>query len=228
MPYKNLSLLKWIALILMIGDHINKYLLNESIPFLYYAGRVAMPLFVYVMAYNLARPDTFMNGGYSRIFQRLFVFGVIATPAYILLGGILYDWWPLNILFTLLTICLICYLIDKPGRIYKLYSLLVFASFGAVVEFWWPAVAMGVLVWLYYKKEQGVFLFLALLSCAALAVINQNFYALLAVPVIIVAGEIRINVPRLKWLFYAFYPVHLYLILALRAYLSNQGYLFFT
>nr|WP_274944960.1 hypothetical protein [Salmonella enterica] len=25
--------MKWVALILMIGDHINKYLLNDTIPF---------------------------------------------------------------------------------------------------------------------------------------------------------------------------------------------------
>ncbi|ECP0066849.1 conjugal transfer protein TraX, partial [Salmonella enterica] len=28
MPFKNVELIKWVALILMIGDHINKYLLN--------------------------------------------------------------------------------------------------------------------------------------------------------------------------------------------------------
>ncbi|EBM5962874.1 TPA: TraX family protein [Salmonella enterica subsp. enterica serovar 16:l,v:-] len=67
MPYKNVALLKWIALILMIGDHINKYLLNESVPFLYYMGRIAMPLFVYVLAYNLSRPDVLKNGVYSRL-----------------------------------------------------------------------------------------------------------------------------------------------------------------
>ncbi len=45
MPFKNVELIKWVALILMIGDHINKYLLNDTIPILYNAGRVVMPLF---------------------------------------------------------------------------------------------------------------------------------------------------------------------------------------
>ncbi|EAT8674938.1 TPA: conjugal transfer protein TraX [Escherichia coli] len=228
MPYKNLTLIKWIAVILMIGDHINKYLLNESMPFLYYAGRIAMPLFVYVLAYNLARPDNLSSGAYSRIIPRLMVFGLISTPAYILLDGILDGWWPLNILFTLLTITIICYFLDKGGRLPALYALIVFFALGAVVEFWWPAIAMGVCVWLYYRKGRGIFLCLALLACTSLVLINQNFYALLAVPVIIIAGYVRFPVRRFKWVFYAFYPAHLYLILALRSYLTSQGYLFFT
>ena len=40
MPFKNVELIKWVALILMIGDHINKYLLNDTIPILYNAGNV--------------------------------------------------------------------------------------------------------------------------------------------------------------------------------------------
>ena len=61
-----------------------------------------------------------------------------------------------------------------------------------------------------------------------LAFINHNSYALLAVPVLILAGNISLVVPRMKWLFYVFYPLHLYLILALRSYLTGKGYLFFT
>jgi len=48
--------LKYLALLFMIGDHVNKYLFNATLPGLFELGRLAMPLFGIVMAYNLARP----------------------------------------------------------------------------------------------------------------------------------------------------------------------------
>ncbi|HIC9133542.1 TPA: TraX family protein [Salmonella enterica] len=228
MPFKNAELIKWVALILMIGDHINKYLLNDTIPILYNAGRVVMPLFCFVLAYNLARPDSYTYRVYSKVCQRLMIFGLLATPAYIMLGGVIDGWWPLNILFTLQAVTIICYLIELGERRHLLFALLVFAGYGAIVEFWWPAVAMGVCIWLYYKKGRGVFILLAFVSCVLLTVINHNFYALLAIPLISIIGNIRFNLPRLKWFFYVFYPTHLYLILALQLYLTTKGYLFFT
>lgn len=228
MQVKNIELIKWVALILMVGDHINKYLLNDTVLFLYNAGRVAMPLFCFTLAYNLARPGTLKNNVYIRVSQRLFVFGVIATPAYILLGGVINGWWPLNILFTLFSLSVICYFLELGQGRELFYAFLVFAASGAVVEFWWPAIAMGVCIWLYYKNGGNIFLFLALTFCSTLAFINHNSYALLAVPVLILAGNISLVVPRMKWLFYVFYPLHLYLILALRSYLTGKGYLFFT
>ncbi|WP_010101405.1 TraX family protein [Verminephrobacter aporrectodeae] len=50
--------LKWLALALMTGDHVNKYLFNATLPVLFEAGRLALPIFVFVLACNLARPGT--------------------------------------------------------------------------------------------------------------------------------------------------------------------------
>ncbi|MBK7549911.1 MAG: hypothetical protein IPI20_19875 [Rhodoferax sp.] len=54
-----LEALKWLALVLMTGDHVNKYVLADSLPGLFELGRLAMPLFMFVLAYNLARPGAF-------------------------------------------------------------------------------------------------------------------------------------------------------------------------
>ena len=81
----SLEALKWIALVLMTGDHVNKYLFNGTIPALFNAGRVALPLFIFVLAYNLARPGTLERGAYPRTMKRLALFGVLATPAFIAL-----------------------------------------------------------------------------------------------------------------------------------------------
>ncbi len=51
-----LKALEWIGLLLMTGDHVNKYLLNDTVPLLFDADRAVMPIFAFVLAFNLARP----------------------------------------------------------------------------------------------------------------------------------------------------------------------------
>jgi hypothetical protein len=48
--------LKWLAVALMVVDHLNKFVFKKSVPSLFVLGRVAMPLFFFVLAYNLAQP----------------------------------------------------------------------------------------------------------------------------------------------------------------------------
>lgn len=51
-----LESLKWLALGLMVIDHLNAYLWAWRYPPLYALGRLTFPLFAFVLAYNLARP----------------------------------------------------------------------------------------------------------------------------------------------------------------------------
>ena len=83
--------MKWLALLSMTGDHVNKCLFNGTLPFLFEIGRLAMPLFmfIFILAYKLARPGIYENGAYLRIMTRLTIFGLLATPAFIAFGGLL-------------------------------------------------------------------------------------------------------------------------------------------
>jgi len=38
--------MKWLALLSITGDHVNKYLFNGTLPFLFEIARLAMPLFI--------------------------------------------------------------------------------------------------------------------------------------------------------------------------------------
>ena len=84
--------MKWLALLSMTGDHVNKYLFNGTLPFLFEIGRLAMPLFIFVLAYNLVRPGVYESGAYLRIMTRLTIFGLLASPVFIALGGLLDGW----------------------------------------------------------------------------------------------------------------------------------------
>jgi len=56
-----------LGLALMTLDHINKHLLHERVTALFDLGRMALPLFGLVLAYNLARPGTLERGVYIRV-----------------------------------------------------------------------------------------------------------------------------------------------------------------
>lgn len=83
-----LEAVKWLALLCMLLDHVNKYLLAGAEPALFALGRLALPLFGFVLAYNLARPGALARGAYRRLLPRLAAFGALASPSFIALGGL--------------------------------------------------------------------------------------------------------------------------------------------
>ena len=53
-----LEALKWLGIGLMTLDHMNKFLNGGQSAFIFDLGRIALPLFGFVLAYNLARPGS--------------------------------------------------------------------------------------------------------------------------------------------------------------------------
>ncbi len=209
----SLEALKWVALVLMVGDHVNKYLLHESSASLYALGRMVMPIFGFVLMHNLCRPGALANGLHVRAIKRLAIFGALSTPAFVYLVG----WWPLNILFTLLVATLIVLLWEQGGTARRLLAFPLFLVGGALVEFWWPALLCCLGAWAYLRKHTPLRLSLWVLATASLAVINGNFAAVVALPLIWAATRVDVPMPRMRWVFYAFYPAHLSFLAAFLA-----------
>lgn len=219
--------LKWLALLLMTGDHVNKYLFNATLPYLFEAGRLALPLFVFVLAYNLARPGTLERGVYGRTMWRLALFGAVATVPFVALGGLYAGWWPFNVMFTLLVVTATAYLIEHGGKLHLVAAGGVFLLGGSSVEYWWPAVAFGLAVWSYARRPSWTAALVALLACAGLWFINRNLWAMVTLPVLVLASRVDLRLPRLCWAFYAYYPLHLVVLWLIRIPMSKAGYLFF-
>jgi len=207
-----LEALKWLGLVLMTLDHLNKFVFEQRLPLAYEAGRVALPLFAFVLGYNLARPGA--NAGASvRSIKRMLVAGLVASPMFVLLVG----WWPLNVLFTLALAAAVIHLLDRGGvgRIAVAGALFVFA--GALVEFWWFGVLACLLAWVYCKRPTVGHLIAWTAATAALGVVNGNLWSLAALPLVLLAPHVQLRVPRHQHWFYAYYPVHLAIILAAQA-----------
>lgn len=82
-----LEALKWLAMVLMVIDHANKWVFDASFHWMYAAGRLSAPIFVFVLAYNLARPHALPSGACLRTAKRLALFGALATPAFMALNN---------------------------------------------------------------------------------------------------------------------------------------------
>lgn len=215
-PDGSLEALKWLALGLMVADHINKYLLGGAVTVLFALGRIAMPVFAMVLAYNLARPGALECGVHVRAMRRLAVAAVVATVPFMALGGLGWGWWPVNIMGTLLVATVTVYLVDKGGKARIMGALVLVLFAGLVVEYWWPALALVVSSWLYFRRPGWPALIGVAAGLAGLYPINHNWWAFAAVPLMLSASRMRICLPRAPRLFYVAYPLHLALIWLVR------------
>jgi TraX protein len=205
------EILKWIAAALMVGDHVNKYLLHGSAPALFDAGRLAMPLFAIVLGYNLARPGQ----SYGRVAARMAIAGTLASVPFVALGGLGWGWWPLNIMATFLVATVICWLLASDGALRIAAAAGLFVVGGSSVEFWWPGIALCVASWSYARTPSWRALAASALAVFSLRVINGNDWALATFVAILPAMHVpdSLRVPRPRLFFYAFYPVHLAVLL---------------
>ncbi|RYE72867.1 MAG: conjugal transfer protein TraX [Oxalobacteraceae bacterium] len=204
----SLNAAKWLALVLMIIDHSNKYIFGGSVHWMFALGRISMPLFAFTLGYNLARPGMLINGGYRRLSIRLAIFGLLATAPFIVVNKLAHG-WPLNMMFTLLVAVVTAWMLDTGKRVQSTAAWLVFAWAGALGEYWWPAISLSLCVWAYQRKPSGAPVLGFAVSLCALWFINGNFWALASVPVLWLLRYWPYMLPRAQWLFYSFYPLHL-------------------
>lgn len=208
----SLEALKWLALLLMTLDHINHFLFDLKIPMMYNAGRIAMPLFGFVLAYNLARLNSLTKNTHKRVMKRLITYGLIATPFY----GAINQWWPVNIMFTLLVATYLIYRIEMAGRNYVWKCCFLFFISGFLVEYFWFATVYCLAAWWYCKSASLHRGLLWIAATMMLFLINQNHWSLLALPIILIASHVNIKIPQVRQVFYIYYPLHLALILLCR------------
>jgi hypothetical protein len=203
--------LKWLALSLMVGDHVNRYVLQGSQPWLYDAGRLAMPLFASILGVHLARdssPST-RQRRYRRVALRLAVAGTAATLPLASLGALLWGWYPLNVLFTLLFATGLMALLDTPTVAARCGATSVFIISGAFVEFWWPGLATSMAAWFLARRPSGGRLLMWLCALLSLTYVNGTPWALGAAPLFMAASGLKIRLRRLPYIFYSLYPLHL-------------------
>ncbi|MGV3742896.1 MAG: TraX family protein, partial [Burkholderiaceae bacterium] len=171
-----LEALKYLALVLMVLDHANRFVLGSSVPGFFYLGRLAFPLFAVVLGWNLARPGLIDSGAAARVLKRLLLFGAIATIPYA--GMLGYHWWQLNILFTLAAGTAVILLIAKRSAASMVLAAILFAISGMAVDYAWYGVAVCVASWMLSRRPTWLSFSAWIAALTSLAVINGNYIAL--------------------------------------------------
>jgi hypothetical protein len=205
----------------MLGDHVNKYLLHDAVPVLFDAGRLVMPIFAVVLGYNLARPGTLASGVYPRALTRLAVGAALSSAPFMALGGLGWGWWPLNVMAALGLVVAALWLFELGGAARVSSGVALLLVGGLFVEFWWAILAITVAAWLYARHPRWSALGLALIGFASLHLVNRNEWALAALPLIALASCVDLSVPRVRWAFYVFYPLHLAVIWGVRSWVTS-------
>ncbi|WP_330970449.1 TraX family protein, partial [Lysobacter sp. A3-1-A15] len=144
----------------------------------------------------------------------LLVFGALALPAHAYLFADLYGWWPLNIL---LTFAVAVGVLDLSTRGRDELAAAVFVIGGALVEYWWPGVALVIAATWHFQRPTGRTLVLVAVALVGLCAVNLNGWALLALPVAAAAVVWSPTLLRLRWAFWLAYPLHLLAIAILSA-----------
>jgi len=214
------ELLKWIALLLMTGDHVAKVLDDGYLPVVSELGRVAFPLFALVMAYNLAQP----GADVLKSVRRLLLWGILAQPA----CGLAFGYWvPFNVLLSFALAAAVIWSIQQ--RQWTLLGMCVLAA-PPLVDYNWAGLILVLAAWWMFRlravpqapREDGTrhgfrhMLEHGYARIAALVVAfgplcwsNGNGWALLALPAVALLANRDFTIPRTGRAFYIYYVGHL-------------------
>lgn len=214
----SIEAVKWLALLSMTIDHVNRVFFNTAIYPAYCIGRLAMPLFAFILAYNLAQPGTLNRGVYSRVLIRLIIFGILAIPGYMAMRH-LQTLYPLNIMFSLAASTAVLYFYEEGGGANKTISLFIILLGGLFVEYDWIGIIFCITAWCYCRKPSILSLFACIVAFIFLDLQNRNSWALLSIAVIFLATKVDLKIPRIPYLFYVYYPLHLTVLYLLKKFM---------
>jgi hypothetical protein len=205
---------KWVAVVSMTIDHAGKIVVPELYAETHLLGRLAMPLFAFIVGARLALSP----GLASRYLRSLVPWAIASQPVYVVVG---HDWSELNVLATLALGVVATWGVEalRAGRrgpgVWAIAGALLaspFVEFGPLGVALVPASA-----WLARHRVAR-----AAWACGALGLVANlhgeppllrlgDVSAVLASAVAVASLHAPWRLPRLpKHLFYAWYPAHLY------------------
>ena len=248
---ENTSLLKILAIALMIVDHVGAVFFTRPryIVEMRFFGRIAFPLFAWCLVVG-----TEYTRNIWKYLLRLLVVGLIAQPCYML--GLKHQWHELSIFATLLLGAAGIAGIRTKKYGSHIWAPLLAMAIPLFVKMDYDCLGVGLILGLYAcRKSKGAIACFFAAFCmywgwisgsslsslfgfalpksipaipylgrAWTAVLYLQFWAILALPLMIIPMGRRFKVPQ--WVWYAAYPVHLLVIGVIRNWDSIQQ--FFT
>ena len=211
-----IEFIKWIAIIAMAVDHIG-LILFPDVTALRMVGRVALPLFGYLLIHNYL----FFTNDKKRYIVRLWVFAAISQPfTYFIVSP------SLNIFFLLALGLNTIYLIEgikvaASSRAIESITAFIVVSLSLVFSLFvsYGLFGLTLLLFMYRSFDKSEYVFFVFLSIVLMNFSMEHtsymYLGFLFYPIIYFSGQLDLKIKRMKPLFfYVFYPAHL-LILSL-------------
>lgn len=212
----NRNVLKIVALVSMIFDHIGLFFFPNIVLFRV-VGRIAFPIFAFFVAEGLK-----YTKNRKKYILMLLGCGLLTQIPY----SFLFEWYNLNIIFTFLIAILVVYLIETTNKqhLFNIFYLVVLGVLLILVEPF-KVVDYGIcgvlLILVFYFAKQKVLKFVLagiVLSLLSIKMAYLNNFVLtsfkqFASLITIVALAFYNNQKgklNLKYLFYIFYPAHFF------------------
>ncbi len=219
---QQINILKYLAIFTMLLDHIARIMLDHNLA-LIMIGRVSFIIFAFVLAYNYI----YNTSNKLNYIKRLFIFGLISQPFYMFS----FNLTTLNIFITLALGLLIIYLSEQKVKktpkanqtliIIGLSSLFIFAA--DFINYSFLGIMLIGLIYCFLKNSNAKNLSLLLIATFLVNFITVAQYpeniilsvsGLVSYLIIMLVCKTNINykVYANKWLFFAFYPLHMIIL----------------
>ncbi len=203
----NLELIRITAILTMLIDHIAVYFLSEGSLYeiMRVLGRAAMPLFAFgIYAGSEHTKD------WTKYANRILLLAIFSQVVYVLLGN-----KELNVLFGLF-FGLIAIEYEKRFKWSGLAVIIIGQIFGVQL-------LVPLFCWIFQRlKPENWVVFFGLIS-AFLACLVDWWWIGSLIPIVIIISGLGTTIRLKRWVSYAFYPVHLLIILIIKKYLENSG-----
>ncbi len=211
--------IKCIALLTMTIDHVGMVLFPGQMLFRM-IGRIAFPLFCFLLAEGARH-----SSRKGRYLLRLALFAVLSEiPFDLAVSGRVFYWSSQNVFFTLLLGLVLLFLLERESS--ALLKVMEIAAIAALAECLGTDYgAFGILLILIFylvpKKGWACILFAATTLFAAFFMDSQPIqaYSLLAVPILLCYNGQRGF--KVKYAFYAYYPLHLLILVGLQLWMAG-------
>lgn len=226
-------ILKLIACACMLCDHLSDALFGE-ITFLNYIGRFSFTIFAFQIANGYIHTHNI-----KKYIARLSIFGLISQIPFMLFYSVVFNKiFVVNVIFTLLFGLLVILIYDKYNKFVGICSLLALGILAEVCNFdygFYGVFIVFVFYLLHNKKQYMALVFvLSVIAKYGINLIKYSipfynlflgntysmctyFTCLSIIPILFYNGKKGKDV---KYLFYIFYPLHLF-ILAMISYLVS-------
>ncbi len=205
--------LKIIAVTAMIVDHIGKTFFPQYVIF-EMIGRIAFPIFAYLLTEGFLYTHDI-----KKYMIRMGIFALVSeVPFDLVFSGAPLEFGTQNVFFTLFLGLIMLYFFRKlPIGTDRFLCVVIFVLAGELLRVDYGGIGLLMIFWFYQYRERKTLLAVGIAMINILLVGPIQIWAVFAlVPILLHNGH---EGPKMKWLFYGIYPIHLLVIYLVKIFL---------